>query len=108
MIEPSRASESRRPPLQCARCGTLLALGRGECYLVDIRAVADPSPPIFTGDDLSQDAEIEITRLLTRIRALSERQLLNEVYRRKLFCLCNACYARWVEDPAGGSPSSSR
>ena len=87
--------------LNCSRCGAPLALGRGECYLVDIRAVADPSPPVFTGDDLSRDAAREIDRLLRQIRRMSEGELVAQVFRRKLFCLCNACYARWIDDPFG-------
>jgi hypothetical protein len=98
--------EDGKPPLPCGRCGRLVVLGRGECYLVDIRAVADPTPPVFNGDDLSRDASKEIKRLLARLRGLSEKQLVDQVYRRRLFCLCNACYARWVEDPVGDGRSS--
>lgn len=87
--------------LLCSRCGRAVATGRGECYLVDIRAVADPSPPVITGDDLSQDAGREISRLLKRLRGMTERQLVGQVYRRSLYCLCNACYSRWIENPVG-------
>jgi hypothetical protein len=65
--------------------------------------VADPSPPVFTGDDLSRDAAREIDRLLRRVRAMSEYELIAQVFRRRLFCLCNTCYARWVDDPFGSS-----
>ena len=92
---------TKRPPLPCARCRKTVALGRGEGYLVDIRAVADPTPPIFTGDDLSQDASREISRLLMKIRGMSNAQLAVQVYRRKLLCLCTRCYANWIEDPVG-------
>lgn len=96
------------PPLLCSRCGATLGLGRGECYLVDVRAVADPSPPVITGDDLSHDAAREIERLLTRLRGLSERELVAQVYRRRLFCLCNGCYARWSADPFGADDAAGR
>jgi hypothetical protein len=70
--------------------------------------VADPTPPVFTGDDLSRDTTREIDRLLKRLRKLSEQQLVNQVYRRKLFCLCSACYGRWIDDPFGtGDPGRS-
>jgi hypothetical protein len=107
MIETSDDARLARDPLSCSRCGVAVAAGRGEYYLVDIRAVADPSPPVFTDDDLSQDAERAIAELLSRIRALTERQLLDEIYRRKLFCLCNACYASWIEDPVGAGTAPS-
>jgi hypothetical protein len=93
--------EPRPASLACSRCGVAVGLGRSECYLVEIRAVADPFPPVFNDDDLSRDAEKEIGRLLARLRKLTERQLMNQVYRRKLFCLCNACYAGWIENPMG-------
>jgi hypothetical protein len=102
MTVPLEDNRSGRRPLLCARCGTGLALGRGECYFVEIRAVADPTPPVITGDDLSQDAGREIGRLVARIQGMSERQLIDQVYRRKLFCLCGPCYGRWIEDPVGG------
>jgi hypothetical protein len=95
--------DAERPdarPLACGRCGVSVTLGRGECYLVEIRAVADPSPPVFTGDDFSRDAEAEIAALLRRLHGLTEEQLMGEVYRRKLLCLCNTCYSEWIEAPA--------
>jgi hypothetical protein len=88
---------------KCARCGRSVPLGRGECYLVDVRVVADPTPPVFTGDDLSVDAAREIDRLLKSLRKLSRDELLAQVYRRRLFCLCCGCYAEWSADPFGRS-----
>ena len=88
-------------PLPCSRCGREVGLGRGEGYLVDIRAVADPMPPVFTGDDLTRDASREIQKLLKQLRGMTTRQVSDQVYRRRLFCLCNACYVRWIENPFG-------
>ena len=108
MTRPTPDPAPGHSPLPCSRCGARLTLGRGECYLVDVRAVADPTPPVFTGDDLSKDASREIDRLLKRLRKLSEQQLVNQVYRRKLFCLCTTCYGRWIGDPFGtGDPGRS-
>jgi hypothetical protein len=107
MIETPEYARPARDPLSCSRCGVAVAAGRGEYYLVDIRAVADASPPVFTDDDLLHDAERAIAELLLRLHALTERQLLDEVYRRKLFCLCNACYVRWIEDPVGAGTAPS-
>jgi hypothetical protein len=88
--------------LQCARCGIGLSRGRGECYVVEIRAVADPSPPVFTQDDLERDTEHAIDELLARLRSMSEEQLIGQVYSRGLYYLCGPCYTQWVEDPFGG------
>ena len=89
------------PPLACSRCKAPVTLGRGEGYLVEIKAVADPSPPVFTGDDLSVDADREISRLVARLHAWSPRQIADQVYRRSFHCLCNACYVEWSNDPFG-------
>jgi hypothetical protein len=88
--------------LQCARCGLVLSRGRGECYVVEIRAVADPSPLVFTEEDFERDTEHAINELLARLRSMSEEQLIGQVYSRRLFYLCGPCYTRWVEDPFGG------
>ena len=82
--------------------------GRDECYLVEIRSVADPSPPVFTEADLERDTEQAIAGLLARLRTLSSRQLLEQVYLRQLHCLCAACHARWTDDPFGTAPGGSR
>jgi hypothetical protein len=31
---------------------------------------------------------------------VSAREALEQVYRRLVIHLCNACYARWIENPA--------
>ncbi len=100
---PDDAGPAAPTAVPCSRCGRPVGLGRGEGYLVDIRAVADPTPPVFTGDDLSADATREIQRLLVRLRGMSPRRVADQVYRRRLFCLCNACYALWSADPFGVS-----
>jgi hypothetical protein len=93
--------------LQCSRCGVVLSRGRGECYVVEIRAVADPSPPVFTQDDLERDTEHAINELLARLRSMSDEQLIGQVYRRRLFYLCGPCYTLWVENPFG-SPGEAQ
>jgi hypothetical protein len=41
------------PPLLCDRCGVELTPGKGDFYVVRIEAVADPTPPRFTEEDLA-------------------------------------------------------
>lgn len=87
--------------LVCSRCSASVLLGRGECYLAEVNAVADPTPPIFTEDDLRVDVGREIDRLVARIHGLSEEELRSQVFERRLFCLCTRCYAEWSADPFG-------
>jgi hypothetical protein len=85
--------------LCCERCSRVLHPGRGDYYLVRIDAVADPHPPIITQADLDEDVSREIERLIRRMRALSERELQNQVYRQKVVYLCVPCFQRWIVAP---------
>jgi hypothetical protein len=101
MTDDRREKPAESRPLLCSRCGVALERGRGECYFVEVRTVADPSSPVFSPEDLERDTERAIGELLARLRAMTERQLLDQVYSRRLFCLCAPCHARWVNDPFG-------
>ena len=87
------------PPLLCTRCATELTPGKGNFYVVRIEALADPSPPRFSDEDLEHDHRAEIERLIVQMRDLSERELVDQVYRQLLLYLCSPCYRRWIEDP---------
>jgi hypothetical protein len=86
-------------PVLCARCTTTLTPGKGDFYVVRIEAVADPTPPDFSEADLDHDPRAEIGRLIDQMRGLSEQELIDQVYRRLVLCLCGPCYRRWIEDP---------
>ena len=103
MIPPTPGKAVRATTLPCSRCGVVLQRGRDECYLVEIRAVADPYPPVFTEADLERDTKLAIAELLARLRTMSERQLIEQVYLRRLYCLCAACHARWADNPFGAA-----
>ena len=77
-------------PLLCARCGTELRPGTGDFYVVRIEAVADPSPPSLSDEDLKHDPRPEIERLIAQMRELSEQELVDQVYRRLILHLCGA------------------
>jgi hypothetical protein len=98
-LEPS--GESDLPRLTCRRCARDLCPGQGNFYVVSILAVADPAPPVFTENDLARDVEHEIQRLLTHMRDLDAQQAQDQVYRRIVFHLCEACYYAWIDDPTG-------
>ena len=91
--------ESREDRLSCARCSAELRPGKGDFYVVHIEAVADPSPPCFSEDDCNRDPRAEIERLIEQMGDLSERELLDQVYRRLVVYLCGPCYRQWIEDP---------
>ena len=86
-------------PLFCARCREELAPGTGDFYVVRIEALADPSPPRFSEEDLNHDPRAEIERLIEQMREFSEQELVDQVYRRLILYLCGPCYRRWIEAP---------
>lgn len=88
-------------PLFCDRCSTQLVPGKGNFFVVNIEAVADPSPPNIDEEDLHKDHRREIQELVEEMRGLSQQELLDQVYRRVTILLCLRCYAEWIENPAG-------
>jgi hypothetical protein len=88
-------------PVACRRCGAELRPGAGNFYRVTIEAVADPTPPSLSAEDLATDVRRQIEQLLARLASLSEEEALAQVYRRLRFYLCGPCYRGWIEDPTG-------
>lgn len=91
-------AKDETPPL-CARCGAELTPGTGDFYVVRIEALADPTPPNFTEEDLKQDHRAEIERLIEQMRDLSSQEAMDQVYRKLILHLCGPCYRQWIEDP---------
>jgi hypothetical protein len=50
---------------------------------------------------LARNHREEFARLCAALEQLSEREALDQVYRRLTLFLCNACYRQWIEQPAG-------
>jgi hypothetical protein len=94
-------SPADQGPLLCRRCGAELRPGSGDFYLVTIEAVADPTPPTVSAEDLAADHREQIERLLAQLAHLTEEEALAQVYRRLTLHLCGPCYRRWIEDPTG-------
>lgn len=88
-------------PLLCSRCLKTLEAGRGEFYLVTIEGVADPTPPSFSGDELGRDYRADWREIVAALKDTSPQEALDQVYRRVVIHLCNACYRDWIENPAG-------
>ncbi len=85
--------------LLCHSCGAELHPGRGDLYVVRIDALADPTPPVITEDDLKRDLRAEIDRLVESLDRLSAQEAMDQVHRRLIIHLCVPCYRRWIEDP---------
>ena len=88
-------------PLLCTRCLKTLQAGRGEFYVVSIEAIADPTPPIIDCSDLDRDYRADWREIVAALKDTSTQEALDQVYRRLVIHLCNACYSDWIENPAG-------
>jgi len=100
MSEPTHDAEPAH--LFCHRCGRQLHPGEGDWYVVRIEALADPSPPNLSVDDIEErDLNAEFARLFEQMDRMSERELLEQVHRRMTIHLCAPCYRQWIENPAG-------
>ncbi|MCJ7544288.1 MAG: hypothetical protein MUP47_06940 [Phycisphaerae bacterium] len=86
--------------LLCHRCGRELFPGRGDFYVVRIEAIADPSPPELEGWVDPEELAEKIDELIDQMRGMTERELMDQVYRRLTLHLCGDCYRVWIEDPA--------
>ncbi len=88
-------------PLLCARCATELEPGTGSFYVVTIEAIADPTPPTVSADDLAGDVRKRIEQLLQQMADLSAREAMDQVYRKMVLHRCVRCYRAWIENPTG-------
>jgi hypothetical protein len=87
-------------PLLCSRCLAILRPGRGEFYVVAIEALADPTPPILEGSDLTRDYRADWRAIVAALQDISPQEALDQVYRRVVIHLCNDCFREWIENPA--------
>jgi hypothetical protein len=92
---------SSEAPDLCSRCLKILAAGRGQFYVVSIEAVADPTPPSFTSEEMDRDYRADWRATVAELEGTSPQEALDQVYRRVVIHLCNACYQDWIENPAG-------
>ena len=86
--------------LLCSRCLKTLVAGRGEFYVVTIDAVADPSPPTISEGDVQRDLRRDWREIVAALQDVSPQEAMDQVYRRVMIHLCNACFRVWIENPA--------
>ena len=86
-------------PLLCHRCATVLTPGEGNFYIVRIEAFTDPTPPDVDTHEPIDDFAEQWEQLLEQMRHMSERELMDQVYRKLTLHLCGMCYRQWIEDP---------
>src|SRR6188768_927411 len=88
--------------LLCSRCLKTLVAGRGEFFLVTIDAVADPTPPTISEGEFGRDLRRDWRETVAALQDISPQEAMDQVYRRVMIHLCNACFRVWIENPAEG------
>lgn len=86
----------------CERCLTEVPEGKGEFFEVRVEAVADPTPPVLESEEL-EDLRSQYAELIEQLKNVSALEANNQVYRRRVWSLCNACLEAWLEDPFGNN-----
>ncbi len=65
-----------------------------------IDALADPTPPrIAEKDQELEEIRRQISALFETLKDQSEQEVMDQVIKRIVLYLCNACYSRWIENP---------
>ena len=82
----------------CDRCGRPIQQGQLR-YTARIQVFAAADPLEITLDDLMRDTGREIDRLLQQCEALSEEELMRDVFVQFQFDLCRGCQKAYVTDP---------
>lgn len=79
-------------------CGRSIELHAS--YVVRIEVFAHPSTPAMD-TDTNPDPGMEIDRLLEQLKHYSADELLDQVYRKLEYHLCQSCQAIYLANPLG-------
>jgi hypothetical protein len=85
----------------CDRCGAELRPGSGNFYVIRIEAVADPTAPQISAEQLAGDLREQIEQTIALMQDLSSKEAMDQVYRRLTLYLCVPCCRRRLENPTG-------
>ena len=92
--------------LVCDSCGEGLLLADDVRYVLKIEGFAAYDPMEITKEDLEQDLEAEMKRLLDRLSEMGPQEAQDQVHRTFRFDLCPRCWRRYLKDPLSGAKGS--
>lgn len=85
---------------QCDRCGA--AIQQSDLrYRVKLEVYAAADPLVVREQDLRRDLSLLREHLLEQAEAMSEEELMRDVYVRRDYDLCRRCQLAWLRDPLG-------
>lgn len=84
----------------CDRCGRTIAKGETRYRVhLEVKAAADPLE--ITAADLTRDLTLLREHLIEQSEAMTEEELMRDVYVTLAFNLCRRCQRAWLRDPLG-------
>jgi len=83
----------------CDLCGKPLLADEDTRYVVQVEVYAAYDPMEITEADLAEDKSEEVQELLDEMADMDAEQLEDQVHKTFRFDLCQACQARYVQDP---------
>lgn len=94
--------------ISCDRCGKALLVDESVRYELKIVVKAAYDPLEVTVEDLEQDLNAEIRRLIDRMKHMDPRALEDQVYKEMAFDLCMACQGAYLANPLGRASEGQR
>ena len=88
----------------CDRCGRPLLKGETR-YLARIEVRASAEPLEVSAADLQRDTTLLREHLVEQAEAMSEAELMRDVYVELKFALCRRCQRSWLQNPLGNAHS---
>lgn len=84
----------------CDRCERPI-LENETRYVARLEVFAAPDLPEITLEDLLRDHSADIRKLIGDCQAMSEEELMRDVYVEMKFVLCRRCQRAWLDNPLG-------
>lgn len=76
--------------LHCDSCKRTIANPRSS-FRMRIEICADPSPPVFTEEDLQRDTASEMKQILEAMEKMDPQEMEDEVHEAYTYILCRPC-----------------
>lgn len=82
----------------CDRCGRPLFTGETR-YQVRIVVKASADPLEISAKDLERDLNLQREHLIEQAEAMTEEELMQDVYVERNYDLCRRCRKAWLQNP---------
>jgi hypothetical protein len=83
----------------CDRCLKEIQEGAGKFFEVHVQAFGDPTPPFLDSGPDSEDIRSEYEELVKQLADTSPSDAMDQVHQRRVWTLCNSCFATWIDEP---------